>query len=104
MQHHLDGVEVGDDPVFQGTHGHDAFRGLADHGLGFSAHAEGTPGAGIDGHHTRLGDDDAFPPHVDEGVGSPEIDAEIAAEHPEKLRQGSEQPSAPLNARGTRRS
>ena len=85
MEHHLHSVEVGDDAVFERTHGDDALRGLADHRLGFSAHAEGAPGPGVDGYHARLGDDDALAAHVDEGVGSPEIDAEIAAEHPEEL-------------------
>ena len=85
MEHHLDGVEVGDDAVLEGTHGDDALGRLADHRLGFGAHAEGAPGPGVDGDHARLGDDDALAAHVDEGVGGAEIDAEIAAEHPEEL-------------------
>ena len=98
MEHHLDGVEVGDDSVFEGAHGDDALGRLADHRLRFGAHAEGATGAGVNGDDARLGDDNALAAHVDEGVGGSEVDTKIATEHPEEPGKGAEQPGAPLNA------
>src|SRR5581483_6659879 len=95
MEHHLDGVEIGDDAVFERTDGDDAFRGLADHRLGFGPDAEGAAGAGVDRHHARLGNDDPFPPHVDQRVGSAEVDAQVTAEEAEESREGPDQSVGP---------
>jgi hypothetical protein len=44
VEHHLDGVEVGDDAVLERADGDDALRGLADHRLRLGADAEGPAG------------------------------------------------------------
>src|SRR3712207_1228858 len=89
-----DGVEVGDDAVFEGADGDDALGGLADHRVGLAADAEGAPGLGVDGDDARLGDDDALAADVDEGVGRAEVDAEVPAEEPEQGREGADHTGA----------
>lgn len=98
VEHHLDRVEVGDDAVLQGADRDDALRRLADHRLGFGAHAEGPPGAGVDGDDAGLGDDDAFAADVDQGVGGAQVDAEVATEKPEQRGQGADHAGGPPGA------
>src|SRR5262249_59325725 len=84
VEHHLDGVEVGDDAVLEGADGDDALRGLADHRFRFDAHGEGPATLSIDGDDGGLGDDDPLAADVDEGVGGPEVDPQVAAEDTEQ--------------------
>ena len=95
VEHHLDRVEVGDDAVLERAHRDDAFGRLADHRLAFDADRERALGFGVDRDNGGFGDDDAFPAHVDEGVGSAEIDAEVPAEEPEEGGKRSNQRSGP---------
>ena len=81
-EHLLGDVEVGDDPVLERPDGGDGARRAAQHALGVGADGEDVAGAGVDGHHRRLGKDDAPPPHVDEGGGGTQIDGHIPTGEP----------------------
>ena len=80
LDHLLGDVEVADDAVPQRPHGDDAGGRAADHPLGLGADLEHLLGAGVDGDHAGLADDDAAAADVDEGVGGPEIDADVPGE------------------------
>src|SRR5207249_3187748 len=70
-----------------GTNGDDALGGLADHRLRFDADGEGAPTLPVDGDDGGLGDDDAPAADVDEGVGGPEVDPQVATEDGEEGRK-----------------
>ena len=79
MEHHLDGIEIGNYAVFEGADGDDAFRRFADHRLAFDADREGALGFGIDRDDGRLRDNDALAPNVNERIGGAEVDPEVTA-------------------------
>ena len=84
LDHLLGDVEVADDAVPQRADRDDAGGRAADHALGLGAHLEHLAGAGIDGDHGGLADDDAPATHVDEGVGGTEIDPDVSGEPSEE--------------------
>ena len=77
LQHIGGDVEVGDDAVLQGADRHDAAGGAANDGLCLSAHAAHFVALGVHGHNRGLTHDDALALHVNEGIGSTEIDTNI---------------------------
>ena len=79
-EHGLGLLEVGDDAVLEGAGGDDVGGGLAKHALGFFADGEDLVGVFIDGDDAGLADDDAFAAYVDEGVGGPEVNSDVATE------------------------
>ena len=56
----------------------------ADHALGLGADGQHALGLGVDGDHRRLADDDAAVADVDQRVGGPEVDADVAGEEAEQ--------------------
>ena len=84
LDHLLRDIEVADDPIPEWPHGDDARGRPADHPLGLGTDLQHLLGARIDGDHAGLADDDAPAPNVDQGVGRPEIDTDVAGEAAEE--------------------
>jgi CheY-like chemotaxis protein len=82
VQHLLRDIEVGDDPVSQGTEDADRARGPAQHGLGLLADCQQRVIGLADGHDRGLVEDNALAADVDERVGRAEIDGEVFREQP----------------------
>ena len=78
-------VEIGDDAVLQRADGSDGSRGAADHFLGFGAHGHHNVLLHIGGHHRGLPDGDALALDIDQGVGRPQIDADVMVEKHNEL-------------------
>ena len=78
-QHLLGDVEVGDDAVFERPDGGDGARGAAQHALGVGADRQHLSRPGVDGHHRRLGEDDAPSAHVHQRGGGAQIDCHISS-------------------------
>ena len=76
-EHALRGVQVGDDPVLQGTEDQLVLRGPAQHLLGLFTQGGHLAGAPLHGHHGGLAKDDALAPHVDEGIGGAQIHPDV---------------------------
>jgi hypothetical protein len=76
-QHLLGDLEVGDHPVAQRPRGRDRRGRAADHPLGVGPHGMDLAGGDVRGDHRGFGHDDAPPAHVDERVGSPEVDRHV---------------------------
>ena len=83
LDHLLGHVEVADDAVAQRPDGDDVGRCPADHPLGLGADGQHPLGLGVDGDHGRLAHDDAAIPDVDQRVGRPEVDPDVAGEEAE---------------------
>ena len=79
-QHLLADVEVGDHAVLERPDRLDVTRRAADHALGFDADRERATVARVDRDDRRLVEHDAAPAHVDERVGSPQVDRHVAAD------------------------
>ncbi len=79
-QHALGHVEIRDDTALHGADGHDAAGRAPDHAFRVFADGQDLIVFLVDGDHRRLLDDDAFPFHVNQGVGGAEIDPHIAPE------------------------
>ena len=77
LQHIGGDVEIGDDAVLQGTHRHDAAGGTADDSLCLAAHAAHLIGLGVHRHDRGLAHDDALALHVDQSIGSTQINANV---------------------------
>ena len=77
LQHIGRDVEIGDDAVLQGTHRHDAAGGTADDSLCLAAHAAHLVGLGVHRHDRGLAHDDALALHVDQSIGSTQINANV---------------------------
>ncbi len=77
-QHGLGDVEVGDDAVLQRADGLDVGGGATEHGLGLDP--DGEDGAVGPVHHDDGGlvEHDPLAAHVHEGVGSAEVNADLA--------------------------
>ena len=79
LDHLLGDFEVGDDAVAHGADCLDVAGGAAEHHLGLLADGEDLLFAAHvgDGHHAWLGEHDAAPLDVDEGVGCAEVDGHV---------------------------
>ncbi len=73
----LGDVEVGDGPLAQRAHGDDVPRGPSDQLPGLVAHGQDLVGAGVEGDHRRLLEDDPLALGEHLGVGGPEVDREV---------------------------
>ena len=83
LDHLLGHVEVADDAVAQRPDRDDVGRRPADHPLGLGADRQDPPGLGVDRHDRRLAHDDAAVADVDQRVGGPEVDPDVAGEEAE---------------------
>ena len=79
-QHLLADVEVGDHAVLQRPDRLDVPGRAADHALGLDADRERPAVAGVDGDHRRFVEHHTAPAHVDERVGSSQVDRDVAAD------------------------
>ena len=61
VQHHFDGVEIGDYAILERANRDDAFRGFADHRLAVESDRKRAPGLLVDGDDRWLRDHDSFP-------------------------------------------
>ena len=77
-EHLLGHLEVRDHALPQRPGGGDRRRGAADHALGLGADGVHRAGVGVDRDDRGLGEHDAAAAHVDERVGGPEVDREVA--------------------------
>ena len=84
VQHLLGDIEVRDDPVAQRPDGDDVARRPAHHLLGLRADGQHPLGSAVNGDHRRLVDHDAAVAHVNQGVGSPQVDADVERKQAEK--------------------
>ena len=84
LDHLLGDVEVADDAVAQGPDGDDVGRRPADHPLGLRADGQDAPGLGVDRDDGRFAHHDPAVADVDQGVGGPEVDPDVAGEDPEE--------------------
>ena len=66
-------------PSFSGPDRGDRPRRAAEHPLRLDSDRVHLSGALVDRDHRRLGEDDAAPPDIDEGVGGAEVDGHVAA-------------------------
>src|SRR5215211_7869329 len=78
-QHLLGHVEVGDDAVLERADRRDGAGRAAEHPLRLDPDRVHLPRARVDRDDRRLGQHDAAPAHVDERVGSAEVDGHVAA-------------------------
>ena len=83
LDHLLGHVEVADDAVAQRPDRDDVGRRPADHPLGLGADGQDPLGLGVDGHDGRLAHDDPAVADVDQRVGGPEVDPDVAGEEAE---------------------
>jgi len=79
-QHTLGGVEVGNNPIFQGADRDDVARGTTDHLLGLSTDGQDATGVGVDRHHTGFVQDDAASTDVDQGICRTQVNSHFAAD------------------------
>ena len=77
LQHICGDVEISDDAVLQGTHRHDTAGGTADDSLCLATHAAHLVGLGVHRHDRGLTHDDALALHVDQSIGSTQINANV---------------------------
>ena len=84
LDHLLGHVEVADDAVAQRPDRDDVGRRPADHPLGLGADGQDPLGLGVDRHDRRLAHDDPAIADVDQGVGGPEVDPDVAGEEAEE--------------------
>ena len=84
LDHLLGDVEVADDAVAQRPDRDDVGRRPADHPLGLRPDGQHALGLGVDRHHARLAHDDPAVAHVDQRVGGPEVDPDVAGEEAEQ--------------------
>ena len=83
LDHLLGHVEVADDPVAERPDRDDVGRRPADHPLGLGPDRQDALGLGVDGHDGRLAHDDPAIADVDQRVGRPEVDPDVAGEDAE---------------------
>ena len=84
LDHLLGHVEVADDAVAQWPDGDDVGRGPADHPLGLRPDGQHALGLGVDRDDGRLAHDDPAVADVDQRVGGPEVDPDVAGEEAEQ--------------------
>jgi len=83
LEHRSGDFEVGDDSVTQGANGLNAAGRAPEHLFGLAAYRANLPHAALvslDGNDGGLTRHDALAANVDECIGSPQIDREIARE------------------------
>ena len=78
FQHLFRGIEIGDDAVPQRAHGPDVARSATEHQLRFIPHGQGGAALQIQSDHGGLLKNNAAAGDVDQGVGSPQIDADVS--------------------------
>ena len=83
LDHLLGDVEVADDAVAQRADRDDVRGCPADHPLRLGADRQHPAGLGVDGDDGRLAHDDAAVADMDQRVGGPEVDPDVAGEDPE---------------------
>lgn len=83
LQHLLADAEIRDHAVFHRTDGGDVARGTAEHALGLGAHGDDALLAAMaaNGDHGRFVQDDAALAHINKGIGSTQVDRQIAGKH-----------------------
>ena len=84
LDHLLGHVEVADDPVAQRPDRDDVGRRPADHPLRLGADGQDPLRLGVDRDDRRLADDDPAVADVDQRVGGPEVDPDVAGEEAEE--------------------
>ena len=77
LQHICRDIEIGDDTILQGADCHDATGGTSDDSLCLSTHAAHLIGLGIHSHDRGFPHDDALALHVNQGIGSTQINANV---------------------------
>jgi hypothetical protein len=93
-KHLLGDVEVGDDAVLQGPDRRDRPWRAAEHALRLDPHSVHLAGALVDRDDARLREDNPAPAHVDERIGSPEVDCHLpSAESAQCAPEAHERPS-----------
>ena len=78
MEHIRGHIKVGDDAVFQRSHGHNGAGGAADHLLGLGAGGNHPLGLYIYGYHAGLPHNNAALAVADHGGGSTQVDTDIS--------------------------
>ena len=80
LDHLLRHLEVGDHARPERSDGADVVRGLAHHELRVVADSADSPGAVLNFHRDHGGfvGDDARTPHINDRIGRPEVDCDIA--------------------------
>src|SRR3990167_3898252 len=84
LQHLLADAEVGDHAVFHRTDGGDVARRTTEHALGLGTHGHHAflvVGAGTNRHYGRFVEHNAALAHVNQGIGSTQVDRKIAGKH-----------------------
>jgi len=79
-EHGSGGIEIGDDPVAERPRGDNLSGGPSDHAFGFLAHRDDLAIVRPLGDHGRLAQDDALALDVDQRVGRPQINPQVATE------------------------
>ena len=77
-KHGLGNVEVGDNAVLKGTHGHDVAGRTAEHALCLDTDSQDALVVLVDGDNGGFANDDALAAHGDKRVGGAEVDGKIA--------------------------
>ena len=99
LDHLLGHVEVADDAVAQRPDRDDVRRRPADHPLRLGADRQDPLRLGVDRDDRRLADDDPAIPDVDQRVGGPEVDPDVAGEEAEQaVEHGRERSSVIASA------
>ena len=75
-QHGGGDIELCDDPVLQGAHGHDGTGGFPQHHFGFAAHGHHSAAFGFHGHHRRFSQGDSPSFHVHQRIGGTQVNAD----------------------------
>lgn len=78
--HVLGLLEIADDAVLEGADGEDFLGRTAEHGLGVLADGEHLAKRAVHRDHRGLVEDNALSPHIDEGVGRPQINGHVGGE------------------------
>ncbi|MCY1424184.1 hypothetical protein D9M71_399210 [compost metagenome] len=83
LQHLFADAEVGDHAVLHRTNGGNVARGTTEHALGFGTdgHHAFLAAVTADGDHRRFVQDDAALAHINEGIGSAQVDRQITGKH-----------------------
>ncbi|MNE52873.1 hypothetical protein D3C80_1475660 [compost metagenome] len=83
LQHFFADAEVGDDAVLHRTNGSNVARRTAQHAFGFGTDGDDAflVAMGTDGNNRGLIQDDTALTHVNKGVGSTQVDGQIAGKH-----------------------
>ena len=103
-KHHLGHIDVGDDPVLQGTYGLDTLGGPPEHSLGFEPDAEDSAGSLLHGYDGGLVEDDPLALHVDQCIGRSQINGDVIDRNQTSGREPTCQQCSRFEAARVRRS